>query len=469
MSTSISRADPPRATASPSGDLAAAVEAIHDKCGIYTNAGLVRKILDAAAWTRSADLEMSRLLEPAAGNGEFVVEAAARLVESLRRRGLPVTAAALSDRIRAFEFHAGAAAEARRRVEEKLLGLGLSLRTARRCVNSWIVEGDFILTDLSNETFTHVVGNPPYIRWSKIPAPLKALYDDLLPKDVTGGDLFVPFLDRSLELLAENGRCGFVCSDRWKFMAFSRAFRRKWLPCIDILSETPTEAAAAFVSSVDVYPTILAAAKRPPRRCTVSPLPQRSKPEQTLSGVGYKIRVGPALGHTPAFVLQPDEADVEPERLQPWVDASEIREGEVNWTGRHVITLYDDDVNLIDLARYPLLTARLKKFKSTLEARAIVRSGAPWYRTIDRVSRSVWQRPKLLVPELARVPRLAIDRSGLIPSHGVYAIFAPDDDVDSLYESLRDGQLARRLEGISPKIKGGYFRCYRRFLLKVPI
>ena len=159
--------------------------------------------------------------------------------------------------------------------------------------------------------------------------------------------------------------------------------------------------------------------------------------------------------------------DVESELLHPWVDSSEIVDGEVTWRGRRVIALHRNDGTLVDLRDFPLLTDRLKRFASILKQRSIVRNGAPWYRTIDRVLARTWTRPKLLVPELAKKPRLAIDRSGLIPSHGVYAIFALDDDVDALYEKLCDGQLAQYLQEISPKVKGGYLRCYKRFLLSI--
>jgi len=94
-----------------------------------------------------------------------------------------------------------------------------------------------------------------------------------------------------------------------------------------------------------------------------------------------------------------------------------------------------------------------------------VENGAPWYRPIDRVCAADWSRHKLLVPEIAKTPRVAIDRSGTVPSHGVYAIFAPNDDVDVIYEKIRDGKLAAALDGISPRVNGGYIRCYKRFLL----
>lgn len=441
------------------------IDALHRRCGVYTKPAVVRRILDAVGWTDSIDLSGSRLLEPGVGNGEFVVEAARRLVASCRLHGVNISTANLSRRIEAFEVHSGAVDEARSRTEAVLRKLEVHHRTAKACAKAWVVNADFLLTAPSREGFTHAVGNPPYIRWSKIPANLKAKYTDRLPSEMTGGDLFLPFLDRALEQLGPGGRCGFLCSDRWRYMAFAEAFRRKWLPVLDVISEDSLTAGEAFNSDVSSYPAILIASKRPKRMPATCD--QWTRKGQTLDELGYLIRVGPALGHTSAFVLQPHENDVEPELLQPWIDSTEISEGAIRWRGRHVIAMDRDDGKQVDWREFPLLKSRLERFKGKLRQRSIVRNGTAWYRTIDRVRARDWDRPKLVVPELAKIPRIAIDRSGAIPSHGVYAIFAPDDDVDTLYEKLRDGKLAQALEGISPKVKGGYLRCYKRFLSAV--
>ena len=443
------------------------IAALHRRCGVYTKPAVVRRILDAVGWRPTADLSRSRLLEPAAGNGEFVVEAARRLVASCRGRGAEISASSLSGRIRAFELHPGAADEARSRVRAALRELGAHRRTADACAKAWVLDADFLLTAPSRSGFTHVVGNPPYIRWCNIPARLKAAYTDRLPREMTGGDLFLPFLDRALEQLRLEGRCGFLCSDRWRFMAFAEGFRRKWLPALDVLSEDPLPADKAFVADVGAYPTILIASRRPGRAPAARGRSIRRG--KTLGELGCVVRVGPALGHTPAFILEPRETDVEAELLRPWIDGSEIAEGAVRWRGRRVVVMHGDDGKPVDPERFPMLAARLERFAGELRRRSIVRNGSAWHRTIDRVRAGDWTRPKLVVPELAKLPRLAIDRSGAIPSHGVYAIFAPDDDVDDLYEKLRDGRLARALKGISPKVKGGYMRCYKRFLLNARV
>jgi hypothetical protein len=407
------------------------------------------------------------LLEPAAGDGAFIVEAARRLVASLKRRRIKLTAKSLLRRIVAYELHPDEAKCARERVVNVLREAGLHHQTALACARAWIIAGDFLLADLPLDCFTHAAGNPPYVRWSKVPAKLKEQYETILPSDVTVGDLFLPFLDRTLQFLKPGGRFGFLCSDRWRFMGFAESFRQKWLPSLSIISETTLSASDAFVSDVDSYPTILIAVRR--RNKKTKPRVRLRHRKKTLTELGCIVKVGPALGHTAAFVLEADEDDVEAELLRPWIEASDIRNGFIKRRGRRVVTMYDKDGKLINPKNYPLLMARLKRFTKQLQKRSIVKSGAKWFRTIDRVIANDWKRPKLLIPELAKVPRVTIDRSGAIPSHGVYAIFAPDDDVEGIYEKLRDGKLAKALNRIAPKVKGGYVRCYKRFLSKIEL
>jgi hypothetical protein len=284
---------------------------------------------------------------------------------------------------------------------------------------------------------------------------------------MTGGDLFVPFLDRSLESLREDGRCAFLCSDRWRFMAFGEGFRRKWLSRLRIDRETPVSAADVFVNRVGAYPSLFVAQVQ--SRAARFPTPAVIPPGQLLADAGYSVRVGPALGCSLAFVLEKGERDVESSLLRPWISASEVLEGTVSWHGRRVVAINGKDGRLVELSRYPKLAARLERHRTDLEQRSIVANGAKWYRAIDRVRADDWRRPKLLVPEMAQVPRVALDLTGGIPSHGVYAIFAKDDDVLPLLSKLSNGGLARALDGLAPRVGQGYVRCYRRFLNMIRI
>ncbi len=456
----------------PTGAVAEALEdeeirALHQRCGVYTRPALASEILDRIGWTPCADLSCRRLLEPAAGDGVFIVEATHRLVASMKGRGQATTLSTLGDRIRAYELHAEEAEKARRSVAAVLRCSGMRAATAMAVARRWILRADFLLADNVPGSFTHVTGNPPYVRWSKIPSGLKSQYNASLPRDMIGGDLFLPFLDRSLELLVAGGRIGLVCSDRWQYMAFAERFRRKWLPALSVDASIPQSANAAFVRKVDAYASVLIATKRFATVVLHSAGTRSSRTSQTLLEAGYQIKVGPALGCTPAYVLEAEETDVEIELLQSWLDGSEIGDGTIISKGRRVVVMHDGAGKLLKISKYPRLYRRLSRYKDRLAARSIVRNGCPWYRPIDRLSADIWKRPKLLIPELAKVPRVALDMTGAIPSHGVYAIFSPSDDIRELHERLSNGGLARRLEGIAPTVKGGYTRCYRRFLERI--
>src|SRR5207245_8940232 len=119
-------------------------------------------------------------------------------------------------------------------------------------------------------------------------------YNRRLTRDVTGGDLFLPFLDRSLELLRSGGRLGFLCSDRWRFMAFANGFRKKWLPRLKIESEDRLHPREALEGSVASYPSVLIGSKRASKKA-VTVVKRVGK---TLEELGCVIKVGPALGHT---------------------------------------------------------------------------------------------------------------------------------------------------------------------------
>jgi len=422
---------------------------------------LVKRLLDRVGWKKEADLASARLLEPGAGDGEFLVEAVRRLVASFVRHGLRLDIKALRDRMSAYELAPGEANKARSRIVAEMKEMGVHHLTAKACARAWVRNEDFLLAELPHSGFTHIVGNPPYIRWSKVPKAISKAYAEKLPSAIARGDLYLPFLHRSFEHLSHDGRCAFVCSDRWRYTVYAREFRERWLTSMHIETRPAGEPADAFVRDVYVQPEILIAR---PRKSSKPLTTKRKRSGKTLAELGCTIRVGPALGVTPAFVLEPHEQDVEPHLLHPWVDTSEVFAGRIDWIGRRVISPYDKTGTLVDLEKHPLFAAHIRRFEWRLRARYIVRNGGDWYRTIDKVKVTDWSQPKLFIPEIAKIPRVAIDRSGAIPSHGLYCVFSHQEEIEKVYDRLRDGKLAKALTPIAPKIKGHYTRCYRRFL-----
>lgn len=160
--------------------------------------------------------------------------------------------------------------------------------------------------------------------------------------------------------------------------------------------------------------------------------------------------------------------EVEEELLRPWLSPSDIcDDGSIKKVSKVVICLYDDDGKLLDIDRFPKAKGWMTRYRGTLEQRAVVRKqGAIWYRPIDKVSAKLWIQPKLLVPELSKNPRVALDASGAIPAHGLYAIQARErgTDLHKLAAKFSDGSFAKKIAKLAPRANGGYLRCYKRFI-----
>ncbi|MBB3952641.1 Eco57I restriction-modification methylase domain-containing protein [Aureimonas jatrophae] len=440
------------------------VQRLHDRCGVYTRTRMVEQILDAVGWTEEADLSRARLLEPAVGNGAFLVEVVRRLMRSLVIRGLDPRNVALEERVVGFELHDGEATVGRSRLRRVLREAGIEATEAARLAAAWLRTDDFLLQDHSEDRFTHVVGNPPYARWSKIPKRLRVAYESRLAPHVAKGDLFLPFLDLGIGMLRSGGRLGFLCSDRWQYMAFATDFRTRRLPEVEIVSNDVVSSSDVYEKAVGIYPSVLILQRRSKPLSRPSLRPRG----RTLRDLGFSVRVGPALGCTEAFVLPPEHVEeVEPELLAPWVAAADVREQSIVDRGRRVICLIDDAGRPRDMDGFPKTLRWLSRFREKLERRSIVRQDRMnWFRQIDRVQSGAWRGPKLLVPELAKVPRVALDEAGIVPSHGIYAIVPsePSADPTALLARLGDGGLARALDGQSPMVAGAYYRCYKNIL-----
>ena len=463
--------------------VATAWDDLHAKCRVYTHSETVDWLLDEVGWRRDVNLTDSNLLEPSCGDGAFLVQAVDRLCLSFQERGRQLTFETLESRVCGIEIYPGAAQEARRRIIHVLEGYKVCKKTATRLANVWVRNDDFLLFDFGSRRYSHIIGNPPYVRWSLIPACLRNKYEKKIAKHAAKGDICLAFLHVAVNLLSDAGRMGFLCSDRWLYNAYAEDFRRAFLPRIIILKMEPAHDSPGFDRDVGAYPVRMVVSRRKagreelptretshlPRSAAVTRYEDWLTKYCTIREVGCVIRVGPALSPEVAFVGRLEELKIEPDLLAPYIGPGEIDQTGIKWRGRYVICMNDAEGQLIDLESYTLTRDHLKKFRNVLEKRAIVRNGGKWYRPIDRVRRDDWTRPKLLVPELTKSPRVVLDVDGFVPSHGIYAIFDPDDDVEKLYHAISGDVLQTTMEAIAPRVGGGAFRCYKRFLERIPL
>lgn len=486
---------------------------------VFTRREVVEFILDLVGYTADQPLHERRLLEPAVGHGDFLLPAVDRLLAAYQRAA-PVGGDLVRDLagcIRAVELHHASYAAARAALEAALIGHGLSADQAQTLTGCWLLQGDFLLL-LLESGFTHVVGNPPYVRQELIPDVLLAEYRRRFRTIYDRADLYIPFIERALTLLAPCGALGLICADRWMKNRYGGPLRRMVadgyrLRCVVDMVDTP-----AFASEVVAYPAIIVVGREAPGPTRVAARPvieaqalqvlarQIAAPEIALDGnvidmptlargdapwlleastglalvrrleasfpaleeAGCKVGIGVATGADSIFIAPYDALDVEPDRKLPLATTRDITSGTVEWRGLGVVNPFALDGGLVALSAYPRLAAYLERHDAAIRARHVSRKNpGAWYRTIDRIHPDLARRPKLLIPDIKGEAHVVYEEGRLYPHHNLYFVTSNAWDLHALQAVLLSGVTRAFIGLYSTKMRGGYLRFQAQYLRRL--
>ncbi len=261
---------------------------------VFTRPEVVEFILDLAGYTVDHPLYKQRLLEPSFGGGEFLLPAIKRLLTSWRAAkevGSPLDE--LGEAIRAVELHRETFHATYAAVVDLLKREGIEPGTAVSLADSWLIQGDFLLVPLPGQ-FDFVVGNPPYVRQELIPAPLLAEYRCRYQTIYDRADLYVPFIERSLDLLAKGGSLGFICADRWMKNRYGGPLRRLVAKNFHLKILVDMTGTQAFHSEVSAYPAITIITREVPGPTRIAHRPPIER--SALAKVGRGIARHSAIG-----------------------------------------------------------------------------------------------------------------------------------------------------------------------------
>lgn len=432
---------------------------------IFTRVEVVDFILDLVGYTDDKLLNHQRVLEPSFGCGDFLLPLIGRLISAWRRNAGKESNAVdeLKDAIRAVELHRDTFLSTRAVVIEHLKGYGISIASATTLADCWLLQGDFLLESFE-EPFDFVVGNPPYVRQELIPAPLLDEYRNRYKTMYDRVDLYIPFIERALLLLAKGGTLGYICADRWMKNRYGGPLRKLITEEFNLKMYVDMVDTPAFHSEVSAYPAITIIGRGRPGttrlayrpqidRATLSALAEKlcrktlKKDDETVSEsalvmkgtepwllesdsrmalvrriegrfpsleqVGCKVGIGVATGADRAFIGDLEALDVELDRKLPLVTTRDIQSGEINWQGRGVVNPFHDNGDLVDLAEYPRLSGYLEARRELIAGRHCARkSPAKWYRTIDRISPELVKKPKLLIPDIKSQAHIVFEPGG---------------------------------------------------------
>jgi hypothetical protein len=495
---------------------------IEARGAVFTRREVVDFILDLTGYTSDTSLQEARLLEPAMGQGDFLVPAIERLFAAYSRvptEGRRGVVEDLGNCIKAVELHCASYIQACELVRQALHGQGLNAREATELCGRWLQQGDFLLLPLE-QNFTHAIGNPPYVRQELIPDVLMAEYRRRFHTIYDRADLYIPFIERSLSLLVHGGRLGFICADRWmknryggplrQFVA--REFHLKYF--VDMVDTD------AFHSDVIAYPAIVVISRDKPGATRIAFRPAIDARElQTLAGamvapelgetravgevarVAYgsepwmleapeqlalvrrleaeyptleeahcRVGIGVATGADQVFIGPYENLDVEPDRKLPLVMTRDIATGAVKWRGLGVINPFSVNGGLVSLGAYPMLAAYLERHGAAIKARHVSkRNPGSWYRTIDRIYPELASLPKLLIPDIKGHAHIVYEPGKFYPHHNLYFLTSGSWDLRALQAVLLSDVARLFISLYSTKMRGGYFRFQAQYLRRIRV
>jgi len=493
------------------------ISGAEERGAIFTRREVVEFILDLAGYTEDQPLADMRLLEPSFGGGDFLLVAVERLLGSYRRsvREEPYAPSDLIGAVRAVELHGETFAATRAKLLELLVVSGFADSSARVLADSWLAEDDFLLREFDG-TFTHVVGNPPYVRQEAIPDVIWSAYRERFATIYDRADLYVPFIEKSLGLLRPGGRLGFICADRWMKNRYGGPLRRLVSSGYHLESYVDMVDTPAFHTDVAAYPAITVIAKQPagptrvarrpeldkatlsrivlamrgqladPMVCEVAHVATGSGPWVledfraldailsiesrfgTLEEAGCNVGIGVATGADRVFIGLYDGLDVEPERKLPLVTTGDIVSGIVQWQGKGVVNPFEPDGTLADLAAYPRFRRYLEFHRDAIQKRHVAHKNPnAWYRTIDRIYAGLTQTPKLLIPDIKGEAHIVFEEGRYYPHHNLYYVVSDEWDLRALQAVLRSTVAQRVISAYSTRMRGGYLRFQAQYLRKI--
>jgi hypothetical protein len=507
--------------------VAAAIEKLSTAAGtesrgvIFTRAEVVSFILDLTGYTEDQPLHEKRLLEPSFGGGDFLFPAIERLLAAWRSSQHAKTVVEeLGDAIRAVELHCKTFSATRATMIERLKQEAIDDQSAVALADRWLGQGDFLLTPLEGQ-FDFIVGNPPYVRQELIPAPLLAEYRNRYQTMYDRADIYIPFIERSLSLLAKGGHLGFICADRWMKNRYGGPLRSLVADQFHMKVYVDMVDTPAFHSDVIAYPAITIISRETPGATRIAHrpaidqatlavlankllapnLPKEAGPVRelacvtngsepwllessdqmtlirrlekqfpSLEEVGCKVGIGVATGADKAYIGDFDTLDVEPDRKLPLVTTKDILSGEVQWRGQGVINPFADGGGLVDLRNYPRLHRYLEARRKVIAGRHCAQKiPVSWYRTIDRITPVLASRPKLLIPDIKGEAHVVFECGKLYPHHNLYYVTSDEWDLRALQAVMLSAVTRLFMATYSTKMQGGFLRFQAQYLRRIRI
>jgi hypothetical protein len=374
--------------------------------------------------------------------------------------------------------------------------------------------------------FDVVIGNPPYVRVQRFQHDEADYFYRRYETPVSKTDLSQLFLEKALELLAERGRAGFICTSQW--MSTDYGAKMRALLSQGYLEEIVDFGSLPVFGSASTYPAIFVLAGKPTNSLIVHHVRDRSALTATgiRSAASRKIKCstlssspwnlsefdllhslgranrdwkqlsafaqayyGVVTGMDGVFVVsasQKEELKLEDSILFPFVyRGKEVRRYSVVDPTSFVIYPYEESQSGVPKLipeqslrdNYPnvhsYLEAHRERLKSRKDSRRLYASGKDWYRHARPSTFACIRPAKMIAKGIGKRLHVGLARGGTCFSGANCPGIIHDDEgpysQEFLLGLLNSRLLAFYLRTVCPPKLSGYRRFTTTALNKVPV
>ncbi|MET6760402.1 Eco57I restriction-modification methylase domain-containing protein [Pseudoalteromonas sp. NCIMB_1079] len=482
-----------------------------EKGEVFTKPNIVDFMIKTSGIDQAILLTETKILEPSCGQGDFVLAIAKELCKKASLNGI-VNGGRFNSLVTAYDISSENISNAKRKTLE-ILNSTFSFEDSKELVEQWYKNTDFLLEEKQSR-FTHVIGNPPYIRIENIPVDLLKAYRKTFSTMKERADIYIAFFEKSLSLLNNKGVLSFICTDRWTKNRYGSSLRKYISNSYQLDLFVDLYGQNAFKAEVLTYPAITQISKQSNKQTIIihnpnidelfSNLVARSlnrnivdfegaivrkdvvnsdkpwmfgSPDELklinrlesefplIEDTGCKIYIGAATGNNKVYVVD-GNLDIEQCRKIPMVKAGDLKDGYHRDAQQFLINTYDEN-GVIDLERFPKLQSYLEIHSEVLKSRHIAKKQPDaWFKTIDRVYPERADKAKLLIPDI-KSQLTVIYSEGFHPNNSIYYICSKSWSLRALQAVLLSGLGQLFVSVYSTKVSGGNLRFQAQHLRKI--
>jgi methylase of polypeptide subunit release factors len=485
----------------------------------YTPPSLVRYIVRKTIGPVLAEVPASgtrpRILDPACGDGAFLVEVFRYLQEHAARRAAASEHTVLLEQVFGVDIDATALATARRGLIRMAAVAGEGDRRAAAAVSdleslverqlregdallslndtkppqiphdqgcrsfSWRAEFPAVFAD-SDGGFDAIVGNPPYVNIRRLTRTrgdaAKRYFRSRYACARGAYDMYVLFVERAFQLLRSGGYCGFVVPNKIAAAEYARACRSLLLRQASLQEIVDVSEMQAFPDA-GVYPYVIIWRKEKPRQAhQVIFYQARSPASLSRPKVTLRIRQSALCADT-GFPLEPS-LDLESRVASiPLAEMADLHSGTTGFVAQQVAQSLaeredfegSDAFEFIvsgNIDRYEIRPGDVRYMKRVFRRPVLAANCG----LLTSNKRQLYRSPKIVVAGMTRRLEAAWDAGGLSLGVQVYAA-RPQQDPWFVLGVLNSKLMSYlyRLRFPAKHLAGGFLAINKRQLGQLPM